>query len=400
MAPTTSTRSRPAATSASPTIRRARWPPRCSSTSRRAPVTSGCLARIIPTPWPAAPIWPRLLLRGPADRRDDPAARYRLPLRADPAPGRPADRAVQESLTNIAGADPLRSHPPRRRASPRGGPRTGPARAPPAHLPGRPRPRGVMLSSASITQSLQLLLLVVALRPPRGVPRRHAKRRPHERRDPGRDAHRPGSGPGPGTHGAPRPVLRRVRRIGFLALGLKLAGFAWWSTLLYQHFALTPDFAQYQQAWYLIAHGHLNPYDTVGNFPFWQNHAEFIMWPLALLYWLFPSGLQLLWLQDIGVVGAEAGGVPVAVPARRAVPAGAGRALAGRGRAGPARGQPLVLVVGLVRLPRRMPGRAVHRAAGLGPVERPPPGLGLGAAAAGLRRRGRHLRVRARHRAS
>ena len=102
-----------------------------------------------------------------------------------------------------------------------------------------------------------------------------------------------------------RPVLRRVRRIGFLLLGLKLAGFAWWSTLLYQHFALTPDFAQYHQAWYLIAHGHLNPYDTVGNFTFWQNHAEFIMWPLALLYWIFPSGLQLLWLQDIGVVGAE-----------------------------------------------------------------------------------------------
>ena len=110
---------------------------------------------------------------------------------------------------------------------------------------------------------------------------------------------------GGGAHTAPRPVLRGVRRIGFLALGLKLAGFAWWSTLLYRHFALTPDFAQYQQAWYLIAHGHLNPYDTVGNFTFWQNHAEFIMWPLALLYWIFPSGLQLLWVQDIGVVGAE-----------------------------------------------------------------------------------------------
>src|SRR5205807_3980179 len=38
---------------------------------------------------------------------------------------------------------------------------------------------------------------------------------------------------------------------------------------------------------------------------FWQNHAEFIMWPLALPYWIFPSGVLLLWLQDIGVVGAE-----------------------------------------------------------------------------------------------
>ena len=88
-------------------------------------------------------------------------------------------------------------------------------------------------------------------------------------------------------------------------LAAKLAGFAVWSALLYHRFALTPDFAQYQQAWYLIAHGHLNPYDTVGNFTFWQNHAEFLMWPIALLYWVFPSGVTLLWLQDIGVVGAE-----------------------------------------------------------------------------------------------
>jgi hypothetical protein len=74
---------------------------------------------------------------------------------------------------------------------------------------------------------------------------------------------------------------------------------------MYRHYSLTPDFAQYQQAWYLIAHGHLNPYDTVGNFTFWQNHAEFIMWPLALTYWVFPNGMMLLWLQDVGVIGAE-----------------------------------------------------------------------------------------------
>ena len=114
--------------------------------------------------------------------------------------------------------------------------------------------------------------------------------------------------PAPATPAAPpRPggSLRRLRRIGCLVLAAKLAGFAVWSALLYHRFALTPDFAQYQQAWYLIAHGHLNPYDTVGNFTFWQNHAEFLMWPIALLYWVFPSGVTLLWLQDIGVVGAE-----------------------------------------------------------------------------------------------
>jgi hypothetical protein len=96
-----------------------------------------------------------------------------------------------------------------------------------------------------------------------------------------------------------------LRRIGYLVLALKLAAFIAWSVVLYRRFSLTPDFAQYQQAWYLIAHGNLNPYDTVGNFAFWQNHAEFIMWPLALLYWVFPNGMSLLWMQDIGVVGAE-----------------------------------------------------------------------------------------------
>lgn len=99
--------------------------------------------------------------------------------------------------------------------------------------------------------------------------------------------------------------LRTVRRIGYLVLAVKLLAFCVWSMVLYSHFALTPDFAQYQQAWYLIAHGHLNPYDTVGNFTFWQNHGEFIMWPLALLYWVSPGGVGLLWLQDAGVVGAE-----------------------------------------------------------------------------------------------
>ena len=99
--------------------------------------------------------------------------------------------------------------------------------------------------------------------------------------------------------------LLLVRRIGFAVLGLKLAAFGFWSALLYHRFALTPDSAQYQQAWYLIAHGNLSPYDTVSGFAFWQNHAEFIMWPLALLYWVFPNGMLLFWLQDVGVVGAE-----------------------------------------------------------------------------------------------
>jgi hypothetical protein len=81
-----------------------------------------------------------------------------------------------------------------------------------------------------------------------------------------------------------------------------------WSMLLFSRFALTPDFAQYQQAWYMIAHGTISPLDSVQStpFPFWQNHSEFIMWPLAPLYWLWPHGPVLLWVQDAATVAAEA----------------------------------------------------------------------------------------------
>ena len=131
---------------------------------------------------------------------------------------------------------------------------------------------------------------------------------------------------------APGDPLLRLRRVGYVVLGLKLAAFAFWSLVLYRHFALTPDFAQYQQAWYLIAHGNLNPYDTLGRFSFWQNHAEFIMWPLALFYWVFPSGIFLLWLQDIGVVGAElVAFLWLSEVARRYLPGRDARWLAGAG---------------------------------------------------------------------
>ena len=97
-----------------------------------------------------------------------------------------------------------------------------------------------------------------------------------------------------------------MRRLGYVVLGLQLAGFLVWSTLLYRRFALTSDFAIDHQAWFLIAHGHLHPYGTLQGFPFWQDHSEFLLWPLALLYWVWPHGVTLLWMQDLGVVGAEA----------------------------------------------------------------------------------------------
>jgi hypothetical protein len=114
-------------------------------------------------------------------------------------------------------------------------------------------------------------------------------------------AHRKTREPSP-----PDWMMRRVRRIGFLVLALELLAFFAWSTVLYDRFAGSFDFAQFMQSWTLIAHGHLNPYDTVHGFQFWRDHSEFLVWPLALLYWVWPHGVTLLWIQDVCVVGAEA----------------------------------------------------------------------------------------------
>ncbi|HVB42322.1 MAG TPA: DUF2079 domain-containing protein [Streptosporangiaceae bacterium] len=116
----------------------------------------------------------------------------------------------------------------------------------------------------------------------------------------------------PGAARARPEPLRRVRRIGYAVLALQFAGFAMWSLTLYDHFALTFDFAVYHQAWYLIAHGDLNPASsiarlpTVARLPFWQNDGEFAVWPLAPFYWIWPHDVLLLWLQDAGVAVAEA----------------------------------------------------------------------------------------------
>jgi len=100
--------------------------------------------------------------------------------------------------------------------------------------------------------------------------------------------------------------LHRVRWFGYVVLGMQLVGFLIWSTIQYSRFALTFDFAIYNQAWFLIAHGNLLPYDTIQNFLFWHNHGELLWYPLALLYWLWPHAVTLLWLQDLCIVGAEA----------------------------------------------------------------------------------------------
>jgi hypothetical protein len=113
-----------------------------------------------------------------------------------------------------------------------------------------------------------------------------------------------------GEGGSPPPpqsyqLWRRVRWIGYILLGLQLVGYLVWSVILYEHFSLTWDFAGYNQAWYLVAHGNLDLFSTVFDFRYWQSDAEFIPYVLAPLYWIFHTGMVLQWAQDLSVAGAE-----------------------------------------------------------------------------------------------
>jgi hypothetical protein len=106
--------------------------------------------------------------------------------------------------------------------------------------------------------------------------------------------------------GIPHDPLRRVRHVGWLLLGLQLAAMLAFSTLEYHRYGLSVGFGTYTQAWTGIAHGHLDPFSTLIAKPFWRNDAEFMVWPLALLYHVYPHPIDLLWVQDLAVVLTEA----------------------------------------------------------------------------------------------
>jgi hypothetical protein len=129
-----------------------------------------------------------------------------------------------------------------------------------------------------------------------------------------------GGTPGPSSAGgAPRDAGRWGRswegldRSGLRAfwvatavlLGLELVLFVAVSTFRYHRFDLYTDFGTYAQAFSVIAHGNLDPFDTFQTYPFWQNHFELAMWPIGLLGSVWPHPIVLLWLQDVAVVATE-----------------------------------------------------------------------------------------------
>ena len=102
-----------------------------------------------------------------------------------------------------------------------------------------------------------------------------------------------------------RNGLRVFWVVAAVALVLQLGLFLGVSTFRFHRFDLYTDFGTYAQAFSVIAHGHLDPFDTFQTYPFWQNHFELAMWPIALLGSIWPHPIVLLWLQDLAVVATE-----------------------------------------------------------------------------------------------
>ena len=100
-------------------------------------------------------------------------------------------------------------------------------------------------------------------------------------------------------------ALKRVRTVGLTLFGVQLVLLLIWTAVLVHRRAETWDFAVYQQAAWLIGHGHLNPYSTLLHRPFFKNDGELLIWPLAVLLRIWPNLALFPWLQDLALVGGE-----------------------------------------------------------------------------------------------
>lgn len=123
------------------------------------------------------------------------------------------------------------------------------------------------------------------------------------------EARKPGRPSDVGGSAEPRAagrLLLLTRVVIALVLLAQLAVFIQRSVVQYASGNLGMDFAIFYQAWHQIGAGNLSPFSTITHYPYWQSHFELIMWPLALIGLVFPSGLTLLVLQDLAIVGAEA----------------------------------------------------------------------------------------------
>ncbi len=101
----------------------------------------------------------------------------------------------------------------------------------------------------------------------------------------------------------------RFKRVAVIVFTIQAAILIGISTWLFAHFDLSWDYAVYFQPWYLLAHGHLSDFTSVGHTYNWMGHFEWLIYPLGLMYFLYPHGLTLLIVQDLAIVGAEVAGL-------------------------------------------------------------------------------------------
>ena len=97
----------------------------------------------------------------------------------------------------------------------------------------------------------------------------------------------------------------RLRRIALVVLALQCVAIVIVNDEQYRRYALAQDFGVYSQAWWKIGHAHLNPWCSFFSTPFSRNAAEYLMWPLALLYPIWSSPVALLVVQAVAVTLTE-----------------------------------------------------------------------------------------------
>ena len=113
-----------------------------------------------------------------------------------------------------------------------------------------------------------------------------------------------------GPHGD-WPARRRRRLVGarravWASMGALLVLTAAWSTFQWQRGGDGQDMADFNQAAWMILHGHLNPYSSVsGGGTYLGGHFGLFLYPLLPVYALHQSGLTLLVLQDLACVASS-----------------------------------------------------------------------------------------------
>ena len=99
--------------------------------------------------------------------------------------------------------------------------------------------------------------------------------------------------------------LLTFKKIGWFVLALQCLCLSIWKTFMFSRFSGTFDETIYQQGVFLISRGHLDPVATIKSLPLIRDHATLLVWLLAPLDWIPPTGLVFLIASVASVVWAE-----------------------------------------------------------------------------------------------